>query len=251
MAEDEDSSTSDAENANLGGGRGKARRRSPRLKPDDLERIRTYQFDEADTEKVRIANLSRALEYLPAELRPEAEGQIRQALRRYLTPTDSQDKPSHAVLERYFGVLEAKARELASFLTQGDSLDQKWWPVDGAVPYPIVRELHLVTPLEQAIIPEEIRGLLAGLDRLCTAARVVSEHHKRIIRIAAERNEGKKGGRPQDWQFRLLLYYLQPLWEVASNRQEFIESCLAAIGETRKTEAIRKVFERLGHNGSE
>jgi hypothetical protein len=205
----------------------------------DLERIRSYRNEPVNITKIREADLSPALVYLPAELHNEAEERIREALRMYLMSAAFEREPSEAVLARYFRALEAQGRELARLLLYEDNIEPDYWSAAGVVPSAAVEELCLRIPPHLMLRHEEFSWLLARLARLCTAAN-----------YAAEKNESQKksAGRPPGSQVRELLTYLQPLWERASNPAGFVDSCLGVIGERRGREAIRKAIARLGQN---
>jgi hypothetical protein len=210
------------------------------LTPEDLERVRSYRNEPVNITKVREADLSSALAYLPAELHDEADERIREALRSYLISAAFEREPSKAMLARHFYAIETRGRELARLLLYEDNIDPEYWSAAEAVPSAVVEELCLRVPPHLALRADEFSWLLARLARLCAAAS-----------YAAEKNEGQKkaAGRPPGGQIRELLTYLQPLWEKASNPAGFVDSCLAAIGERRGREAIRKAISRLGQNG--
>jgi hypothetical protein len=113
------------------------------LKPGDLERVRKYRPDVVEVERVREADLSAALAFLPAELHAEAEEHIRNALRGYLLNASSEHEPPEAAQARYFRSVEAQARELARLLLPRDDIEPKHWKAPGMVSGAVALELSV------------------------------------------------------------------------------------------------------------
>jgi hypothetical protein len=150
----------------------------------------------------------------------------------------SEHEPPEAVQARYFRALETQARELARLLLPQDDLDPEYWSAPGVVSGAVIWELSINTAAEEPLRPEEIPLLMGMLGRLRESARDVAEKNE----------ERRKAGRPRGYRMAALLADLRPLWEAAANPAAFVETCLAAVGESRGVEAVRKAIERFGQN---
>jgi hypothetical protein len=204
----------------------------------DLARIRAYRGSPPARATRSDYDLSTALSYLPEDVREQAEQMIRPALYSYRLKAPETQRPPGAALGRYFRSIEAHARELDRLLLAAD--DGTSSLVDAVAPI-LPEELGKAGRLNPPMQPEEFGWLRARLHRLMTAAAE-----------AAERGEAtKRAGRPTDDRLAGLISEMEPLWQAAWSREGFVEACLAAIGEGRGKDVVRKAIERFGRNGQE